>query len=67
MLYGAGNQGGTLRADRLRVILNSAMGRVAQTSDAFVDFDSIPEDGVSLAEALSYLVSKQVLPSMRRF
>lgn len=57
VLYGAGTGEGTIRADRLAAIINSAMGRVVQNSSAFVDFDTVPEDGVSLSEGLSYILS----------
>eukprot|EP00873_Tetraselmis_striata_P029871 jgi/Tetstr1/450135/TSEL_037177.t1 len=58
VLYGAGTgDGGTIRADRLAVIVNSAMGRVVQGSGAFVDFDTVPTDGVSLGDALAYILT----------
>jgi len=63
VLYGAGTGEGTIRADRLAAIINSAMGRVVQNSSAFVDFDTVPEDGVSLSEGLSYILSPGVRAS----
>lgn len=62
VLYGgaAGAAAGdALRGQRLSVLLNSAMGVVAETGDAFVDFDSVPEEGVKLREALGYLLSPE--------
>ena len=46
-----------LRTTRLSVLLNSAMGVVNRESGAFVDLDTVPQGGVSLGEALSYLAS----------
>eukprot|EP01039_Chlorochromonas_danica_P002685 gene2685-2934_t len=46
-----------LQANRLSVLLNSALGVVAHSSDAFVDFDSLPEDGVSLKDSIKFLLS----------
>jgi hypothetical protein len=36
----------------LAVVLNSAMGVVARNGNAFVDFDTLPDDSVGLKEAL---------------
>jgi aarF domain-containing kinase len=59
VLYAGGGEG-KLTPARLAVLLNSAMGVVANTEgSAFVDFDSVPEDGVSLAAALQYVLSPQ--------
>ena len=54
-MYGGG--GGEFRGQRLSTILNSAMGAVATDSTAFIDFDSIPEDGISLSDSISYVLS----------
>lgn len=52
------DKSGGLKGERLVVLLNSALGVVARSNGGvFVDFDSIPEDTVSLDRALSYLVS----------
>lgn len=56
VLYGRGSEDG-LQGARLSVLLNSALGVVAKTSDAFVDFDSVPEDGISLGDAIKFIVS----------
>jgi len=50
--------GGGLKTSRLSVLLNGALGVVARTQGgAFIDFDSIPEEGVPLEEAIKYLLS----------
>jgi hypothetical protein len=50
--------GGGLQGARLSVLLNGALGVVARTAGgAFVDFDTVPEEGVGLPQALSYLLS----------
>eukprot|EP00793_Prasinoderma_coloniale_P001506 PRCOL_00003310-RA len=62
VLYGGGAGsavGESLRGARLATLLNSAMGVVAQTSEAFVDLETVPEEGVSLSEALEYALSPQ--------
>merc|ERR1719238_2437444 len=52
--------GGDLSTARLSTLLNGALGVVAKTQGGvFVDFDSIPEDGVALDEALKYLLSDE--------
>jgi len=57
VLYAGGGEG-KLTPERLAVLINSAMGVVAESGDGvFVDFDTMPEDGVSLQQALSYLLS----------
>ncbi|KAJ1474300.1 hypothetical protein T484DRAFT_3645222 [Baffinella frigidus] len=49
---------GGLQTQRLSVLLNGALGVVARTKGgAFVDLDSIPEEGVGLREALGFLLS----------
>ena len=49
---------GVITPTRLAGLLNSAAGIVAkQEGQAFVDLDAVPEDGVSAAEALSYVLS----------
>jgi len=54
-----GERGGALRGERLSVIINSALGVVAKSEAAFVDFDTVPEDGVPLGDAVKYLLSPQ--------
>lgn len=49
---------GGLRATRLSVLLNSALGVVArQASSSLVDLDSLPEEAVGVGEALRFLLS----------
>eukprot|EP00471_Norrisiella_sphaerica_P013654 CAMPEP_0184503142 /NCGR_PEP_ID=MMETSP0113_2-20130426/51712_1 /TAXON_ID=91329 /ORGANISM="Norrisiella sphaerica, Strain BC52" /LENGTH=853 /DNA_ID=CAMNT_0026892585 /DNA_START=221 /DNA_END=2782 /DNA_ORIENTATION=- len=59
VLYGTGD--GKLGAERLAVIINSALGVVARGNDAnaFIDFDSIPEDAVGLDTALRFFLSNK--------
>lgn len=52
-----GNRG-NLSTARLSTLLNGALGVVAKSQGGvFVDFDSIPEDGVALEVAVKYLLS----------
>lgn len=56
-LYG---NGGNLSTARLSTLLNGALGVVAKNQGGvFVDFDSIPEDGVALEVAIKYLLSEK--------
>merc|ERR1719149_100039 len=49
---------GVITPTRLAGLLNSAAGIVAkQEGQAFVDLDAVPEDGVSAADALRYVLS----------
>merc|ERR1719261_384620 len=49
---------GVITPTRLAGLLNSAAGIVAkQEGQAFVDLDAVPEDGVSAADALKYVLS----------
>ena len=61
VLYaGSGLDGtrGSVTPTRLASLLNSAAGIVAKKEgQAFVDLDAVPEDGVSPAEALKYVLS----------
>jgi len=51
---------GDLSTARLSTLLNGALGVVAKSKGGvFVDFDSIPEDGVALEIALKYLLSPE--------
>jgi len=60
VLYGTND--GTLGAERLAVLLNSAMGVVARESgSAFVDLDTIPKDAVSMDIALKFFLSEKSL------
>uniref|UniRef100_A0A0G4HXJ7 Protein kinase domain-containing protein n=1 Tax=Chromera velia CCMP2878 TaxID=1169474 RepID=A0A0G4HXJ7_9ALVE len=51
------SENGQLQTTRLSVLLNSALGKVATTGDAFVDLDSLPEDSVGISESLQFLLS----------
>ena len=52
--------GGDLSTARLSTLLNGALGVVAKSNGGvFVDFDSIPEDGVALQDALKYLLGEK--------
>ena len=60
VLYASTVDGGSiLQGRRLAVMLNSAMGVVARDAGegVFVDLDTIPEDSISLATGLRYLLS----------
>lgn len=48
-----------LQANRLSVLLNSALGVVAKRSDAFVDLDSVPDEAVGLGTSLKFLLGRQ--------
>lgn len=52
------SRGDGLQTTRLSVLLNSALGVVAKSSNVFVDLDSIPEDAVSIGTSLKFLMSK---------
>merc|ERR1719217_1881899 len=55
---------GVITPTRLAGLLNSAAGIVAkQEGQAFVDLDAVPEDGVTSAEALSYVLSPGGAPT----
>lgn len=64
ILYSKGD--GRLQSQRLAVLLNSAQGTVAD-SGAFIDFDTVPEDGISLAQALRFLLSDGARSLRERF
>lgn len=55
VLYGKDGQG--VRASRLSVLLNSALGVVAKSSGAVIDFDKLPEDSVDLGTAMRFILS----------
>merc|ERR1719217_99405 len=61
VLYSGGSMDGmrgVVTPTRLASLLNSAQGIVAkQEGQAFVDLDAVPEDGVSTADALKYVLS----------
>jgi len=55
VLYGKGGQG--VRASRLSVLLNSALGVVAKSSGAVIDFDKLPEESVDFGTAIRFVLS----------
>ena len=58
VLYASTSAGGSiLKGERLAVMLNSAMGIVAETSDTFVDLETLPEDAASLKQSLKYVLT----------
>ena len=62
MLYGGGAGGmtGKVTPTRLASLLNSAAGLVAkQEGAAFVDLDAVPEEGLSLEQGLSFVLSPE--------
>ena len=60
VLYASTQGGGSiLQGRRLAVMLNSAMGIVAQNEDVFVDLETIPEDAATLDQSLKYLLQPQ--------
>lgn len=54
ILYSKGD--GRLQSQRLAVLLNSAQGAVADTG-AFIDFDTVPEEGISLQQTVKFILS----------
>ena len=62
VLYGGGAGGmtGKVTPTRLASLLNSAAGLVAkQEGAAFVDLDAVPEEGLSLPQGLSFVLSPE--------
>jgi len=52
------NEGSGLKLTRLLALLNNAAGSVStQEGAAFVDLDSVPEDGLSAKEGIKFLLS----------
>eukprot|EP01038_Epipyxis_sp_PR26KG_P005416 gene5416-7504_t len=46
-----------LQANRLSVLLNSALGIVKKSSDSFIDIDTIPEGSIDLKTAFKFILS----------
>jgi len=67
VLYsGSTRDGGSLKFNRLLALLNNAAGVVStQEGAAFVDIDSIPDDGLTLSAGIKYLLSDKA-ESLRR-
>merc|ERR1711988_253432 len=62
VLYAKDGSGedGMLKTTRLSVLLNSALGVISRNKGgAFIDFDTLPEDAVSLEQTLQFLLSPQ--------
>jgi aarF domain-containing kinase len=60
VLYSGGDESSGFKLTRLLALLNNAAGSVAtQEGAAFVDLDSIPENGLSLDESLRFVLSDQ--------
>jgi len=59
VLYsGSSKDGGAIKFNRLIALLNNAAGTVAtQEGAAFVDLDTIPDDGLSFEDGLKFLLS----------
>lgn len=59
VLYsGSSSESGSIKFNRLITLLNNAAGTVStQDGAAFVDLDAIPEDGLSFASGLKFLLS----------
>ena len=63
VLYTSGNgDGNRIKFTRLLALLNNAAGAVStQEGAAFVDLDTIPEDGLSLKEGLKFVLSDNAI------
>lgn len=58
VLYSDAGSSSGLKLTRLLALLNNAAGAmVTQDGAAFVDLDTIPEDGISLSQGLKFLLS----------
>lgn len=55
----AGADGQQLAARRLAALLNAALGYVADSTAGFVDFDALPEQGASVQEIATFLLSPE--------
>lgn len=59
VLYsGNSSESGSIKFNRLLALLNNAAGAIStQEGAAFVDLDTVPEDGLSFADGLKFLLS----------
>jgi hypothetical protein len=58
VLYNQKDGNGALKFSRLLALLNNAAGSVStQDGAAFVDLDTVPEDGISFGQGLKFLLS----------
>jgi hypothetical protein len=48
---------GQIKPTRLSTLLNAALGFVADAQGGFIDFDSVPDEGATLREVVSFLLS----------
>lgn len=53
---------GQMKATRLSTLLNAALGFVAEAQAGFIDFDSVPDDGATLSDAVAFLLSEVRMP-----
>ncbi|GAB4820938.1 hypothetical protein N2152v2_007984 [Parachlorella kessleri] len=57
ILYDPSTNG--VRTTRLSALMNAALGYVAEETSGFIDFDAVPEQGASVQELLSFLLSPE--------
>ena len=55
---------GTLQPTRLSTLLNAALGYVADAQGGFIDFDAVPDDGASMADIATFLLSEVCHPQL---
>lgn len=56
---GSGDGRARMKTNRLAVLLNSALGVVARSSDALVDLDTLPDEAVDLGVLMSFILSEK--------
>jgi hypothetical protein len=56
---------GQIKPTRLSTLLNAAFGFVSEAQGGFVDFDSVPDDGATLTDAVAFLLSEVRVLSCR--
>ena len=60
VLYSGGEMNGVVTPQRLAALVNTAAGIVArQEGAAFVDLDAVPADGISVTDAIAFVLSPQ--------
>jgi hypothetical protein len=58
VLYSGKSENGSIKFNRLLALLNNAAGSIStQEGAAFVDLDTVPDDGISFSDGLKYLLS----------
>ncbi|KAL3161508.1 hypothetical protein ABBQ32_010382 [Trebouxia sp. C0010 RCD-2024] len=50
---------GNVKPTRLSALLNAALGYVADQTEGFIDFDAVPQDGASIQDTISFLLSSE--------